>query len=386
MRIHAINVSETSLYHALSLIYSLTDREYSKTFPPGFNSFHRLLLYRIAQRFRLSHSLVDENSDRGIILSKNPDISMPKVLLIDLPYDANPGSGNKQSSSMTRETSSDSIDSVDNASNQTASSSQKKVVMMKRNTASENKNLKKDSSSSKQSQAAADKQRQYAEARARIFGLESTADSDDAAKVNASVSSNPPQTSARTIETPAAVYAHPQPVAAATTIITPQEAIETSSSMKAKKALERDRGADQRDPDFVRQTYAANPSPYAPPASYEMPNPMPRQPAYEAQYPPANYYYYDNYPANGHPGYAMPADTAYDPYLAGNGYYPQAGMPMNHRPVEGYYSAPYRGPTDPSYFPPPGPSQGGVTASRYPSSNPVLGPALDPSEFPPLGR
>lgn len=314
------------------------------------------------------------------MLTKNPDILIPKVLLIDLPYDANT---NKQQT-LAREPSSDSIDSADNMINQQPSS-QKKVVMMKRNTGSENKNMKKDLTSGKQSQAAADKAKQYAEARARIFGLEGTVESEDPGKAN--IESRPISVQvAKPIES---VHANP-PQILRTTFETSISADSISSSMKAKKALERDRGADERDPDFSRgrnfvpSTYTIQTNQ----PSYDLPSQMPRQSAYDAQYPTSNYYYYDNYPSNGNPGYDMPVDEGYDPYAdhvsrVVDPYY-HSNVPINRS--EGYYPTSYasRFPTsDLAYYPPQPPQQ--PTTARYPAG-PGLGPTLDPSDFPPLGR
>lgn len=39
-----------------------------KSFPPGYNSYRRLLMYRVGQRFRLSHTTVDASHEVSVLM------------------------------------------------------------------------------------------------------------------------------------------------------------------------------------------------------------------------------------------------------------------------------------------------------------------------------
>eukprot|EP01034_Spumella_vulgaris_P028530 gene28530-35404_t len=155
-----------------------------------FNSFRRLLAYRVGQRFGLQHMQSDyanENGERGITLLRTSYTSVPRVLLIDLDipvkdedsfqnggYDSTldynstatiavpvPGSGNspKNTSSST------------SSSSSSSSQAPKTFQVMKRNPARTDQDNNK-GVSVKTQQTAEDKEKAYQEARARIFGEE----------------------------------------------------------------------------------------------------------------------------------------------------------------------------------------------------------------------
>eukprot|EP01035_Chromulina_nebulosa_P020368 gene20368-26436_t len=176
--------------------------EIQKLFPPGFNSFRRLLLYRVAQRFHLSHAPsneINESGDRGIIISKTPDSCLPRSYLIDIPYD-NPNNS-ESSLDLTNKltiTPNDSLanESTSSKSNDLSNQQPKKFLMMKRttNNVDSTGNSKKELLlKSNASTNSLDKEKAYAEAKARIFGETSSTDleneqSADMSRTNSSES------------------------------------------------------------------------------------------------------------------------------------------------------------------------------------------------------
>jgi len=131
-------------------------------YPGAMNSFRRLLVYQSVYRFHLSHTIVNNNNyydsnDPGIILifkTTETKGCIPKQLLIDLD---NPSAID-----------SDLVSPPISNDNDNRSIAPKKVLMMKRNPS--NSDIKKDNIKAKQENSSADKERAYAEARARIFG------------------------------------------------------------------------------------------------------------------------------------------------------------------------------------------------------------------------
>ncbi len=157
-------------------------------FPPC-SSYHRLLLYRLAQRFGLEHAAVegegslglDPNVNRTLVLFKTPQTAMPRVLLIDM---------------CSRESS--------NGPNGDGKAPVMKLMRRSRpqgqqqpggggrgaegggGSSSSNSKEEDKSSAAGNGKSMTDRERAYAEARARIFGTDSTAAS--------SSSSAPPST------------------------------------------------------------------------------------------------------------------------------------------------------------------------------------------------
>jgi hypothetical protein len=82
-------VQSTSVNFLCSYIPRLTCacRDTILDVPPVANSFQRLLIYRVAQRFGLDHSAAEtmnESGDRGILIFKTDKTRVPDVLLINL--------------------------------------------------------------------------------------------------------------------------------------------------------------------------------------------------------------------------------------------------------------------------------------------------------------
>eukprot|EP01038_Epipyxis_sp_PR26KG_P006996 gene6996-9560_t len=159
--------------------------------PAVFNSFRRLLTYRVAQRFGLGHSTFDPNaekngsSDRGITLFRTANTMVPKTLLIDLniPVDTEQNQDGyfQQDVSYGLQSNSSKQDLVGlnngpTADSSTVSAAPKKVQVMKRVTKGEQNNNK--GSMNKQQQSAEEREKAYLEARARIFGEEATTTGD----------------------------------------------------------------------------------------------------------------------------------------------------------------------------------------------------------------
>jgi hypothetical protein len=135
--------------------------------PPVHNSFRRLLAYRIAQRFGLTHAVSDtlnENGERGILIYRTTDTHIPRPLLIDMPPPVGdyPSDSSPFGSSQNLEAAS---------GNETAVP--KKMIMMKRSPNRELDNKKE--ASKKEKLTAEEREKAYAEARARIFGAEAEA-------------------------------------------------------------------------------------------------------------------------------------------------------------------------------------------------------------------
>lgn len=159
--------------------------ERTMEFPPGFNSFRRLLTYRVAHRFRVERTASDtynELGDRGILLFKTLETCIPRQLLIDLKVD-NPELISMDSlgrypidmyqpHSYAAETFlTDNIPNTTSTANNTFNG--KTVKVARRPKPEESKKNKPPPGASQQS--ILDKERQYAEARARIFGEEAGA-------------------------------------------------------------------------------------------------------------------------------------------------------------------------------------------------------------------
>lgn len=142
--------------------------------PTVSNSFRRLLIYRLASRFRVvteSAQYPNEYGEKGVIAFRTPDSCIPTHLLINY----KPSGGYDEYDHPPLHDTSSSSSSSNN--NNSSSSSTKKVLVMRR-VPSASDNSKKDSASQRNQQSELDKERAYAEARARIFG-EATAAGED---------------------------------------------------------------------------------------------------------------------------------------------------------------------------------------------------------------
>lgn len=291
----------------------------TKVFPVT-NKFRRLLLHRLAQRFRLART----GEDSHILLTKTSDLVMPRMLLVDIPSEG----GSDFESNLPREPSSDSIQGVasndrrqnessvlsDNLNSKEKSSgtSQRKVVMMKRDTSNESRSGKKEQQQRQQSSGATDKAKQYAEAKARIFGLdasESEANTDpiptydvvSSQSVANFPSYNPQQlypSNTLSSSSTKASRISPSPIGNNASSSSARASSSASGSngtnvsnktSKNKKALERDRGADEKDPDFMRNNTRKNVST---PPQLLVPPQAPSSAAGNPSYPP-------NVPFNG---------------------------------------------------------------------------------------
>lgn len=67
------------------LIYLIISESFLNV-PPVSNSYQKLLIYKVAQRFALEHNvsdIVNESGDRGILFYKSSSTAIPSVLLIN---------------------------------------------------------------------------------------------------------------------------------------------------------------------------------------------------------------------------------------------------------------------------------------------------------------
>lgn len=204
------------------ILHFVKSKERVLDIPPMSNSFHRLCVYRVAQRFHLEHVYHDsapagDNSAQSFMLIKTAGTRIPTPLLIDIPL--------KEDVSNVQSSGNMSIGVV--SSDGRTRGNEKKPVLMKRDTNKQRKQHKKKADSSKD--LSSDRDRAYAEARARIFA--------DMEESNSSSSISPePSTTA----TSSSGQSGSRKAAAV---------INTSE----KKGTYRDRQAEMYDPDFVRR-------------------------------------------------------------------------------------------------------------------------------------
>mmetsp|Transcript_9480 Transcript_9480/g.17757 ORF Transcript_9480/g.17757 Transcript_9480/m.17757 type:complete len:476 (-) Transcript_9480:129-1556(-) len=202
------------------ILHFVKSKERVLDVPPMSNSFHRLCVYRVAQRFLLEHVYNDsmppaDNSAQSFSLIKTSATRIPSPLLIDIPLKEDvsnvKGSGNMPIGVVSGE-------------GQTRGN-EKKPVLMKRDTNKHRRQQKKKTDSSKDSSS--DKDKAYAEARARIFaGMEEDGSSTSPEPMTTTTSSSEQAGSRK-----------------ATAVINTSE----------KKVTYRDRQAEMYDPDFVRR-------------------------------------------------------------------------------------------------------------------------------------
>ena len=157
---------------------------------PGYNSFRRLLAYRVGQRFGLSHSTFSTEPtneagapERCITLFKTPASSYPRVLLIDLPADYAQEAA--ESAVGTPDLTSDASPptSCEAIPGPAESTGPRRMQLMKRQPAKSGADPKGAAPNRSQAtaQSSEDKERAYLQARARIFGNPAAVGSDDAA-------------------------------------------------------------------------------------------------------------------------------------------------------------------------------------------------------------
>jgi len=198
------------------ILHFVKSKESVLNVPPMTNSFHRLLVYRIAQRFQLEHTFMDysqpDAAEKGFALVKSSMTRIPTPLLIDIPLK-------------------EEVSNVKSASAVPIIGNNEKPVLMKRDTKKSKHKERKKTDSNKE--ASTDREKAYAEARARIFGLEGKPDTTEA-----SIKSSP-LTSA--------------PTASAYTPVSVNKVAPVVIDTADKKVTIRDRVAEMFDPDFVRQ-------------------------------------------------------------------------------------------------------------------------------------
>jgi hypothetical protein len=246
------------------------------------NSFRRLLAYKIAQRFGLEHSMSETRNERGetlahVIVYRSAYTFVPAILLVHIASNLGllepmpiPPLPQQQHGSAT----------------------QSKVMVMKRSTREQVD--RKGASAQRQVQTAEDKEKQYLEARARIFGDSGEEDPearepDEASRV--SPDKTPPATMDAVVA-PVNSQAHSPP---------PDESIEVKAeepwearrpprninNSNSKRSVMRNKDLEKTDPDFARRAdprlYAQQPPMFTPqylhtpsgyPMHYQQPFPM----------------------------------------------------------------------------------------------------------------
>lgn len=215
--------------------------------PPMHNSFWRLLAFRLSERFRLGRRTADtiaENGERGIIFFKTPEVSMPRRFLYDLSVGASEPesvvgkSGNAFAASDSRDSRA--------GNNQANPAPARKVMLMQRNP--NNLDAKKDTAprkSAADANKAADRDREYEELRARIFGGD-----------GATSPSTVDPASNQGVDGIRKVTSDPS-------LSKPVKKAQDTSKWTGKKSITRDADFGRYDPDFVRHSPVQSmPSPY----------------------------------------------------------------------------------------------------------------------------
>jgi hypothetical protein len=157
--------------------------EISLEFPSGLNSFRRLVVYRLADRFGLQKGQIQiDANEKTLRLLKSPNICIPRPLLIDFKDSLRATSGNTASPMTVSQSSSESAPDAE-------SSSSKKVMLIKRKPG-DNSSSSGKVSNNKPQLTAEDRERAYQEARARIFG-DAAGTSDQASSLSSSTSPQP---------------------------------------------------------------------------------------------------------------------------------------------------------------------------------------------------
>mmetsp|Transcript_92955 Transcript_92955/g.182140 ORF Transcript_92955/g.182140 Transcript_92955/m.182140 type:complete len:553 (+) Transcript_92955:64-1722(+) len=162
-----------------NILNFMNSSENTMEIPPGYNSFRRLLSYRIGQRFGLTHSTGDQLSEigeRSIFLFKTPSSCIPAALLIDLNLGTPTAEGGNDVQDETQLQNGNS--SLHATSAAAAAAPRKMLVMKRRPEQGDSLKNKGNSGASRPQQSVEDKERAYQEARARIFGDSETSTPD----------------------------------------------------------------------------------------------------------------------------------------------------------------------------------------------------------------
>lgn len=129
--------------------------------PPISNSFRRLIIYRVAQRFRLTHGT---SGDGGILLYRTSESHVPQQLLIDMKITNN----SAQSQESSQQQGSSIAQAGPDMSSMTSGDGKPKKLLVMRREGGTNKSEKKEER--RQQPSVDEREKAYAEARARIFG------------------------------------------------------------------------------------------------------------------------------------------------------------------------------------------------------------------------
>ena len=295
-------------------------------FPP-MSSYHRLLLHRLAQRFSLMHTAVDmpmynqygqfTGECCKIVVTKVEQSQIPRFLLVHIAQ----------------------------LQNNTRNAQQKKVLVMKRRTkASQDNKSKSSRANSKGAKSDAQKsieerERAYAQARARIFGSGDDGDKSDAGESSdkpdpASNTDTSNNTSAPRGSANSKSKSSPSSTSSSPATFTPRGPPPPRESERAEYA----RGPDPRAVGFYGAGRGRGRDPAGPmysrsPRGYD-PRGYPPRPQHNSMSPPV--------PPNSSHGYQS------DMYrrMGGHPEHPQYyhGQPMPHQPPMGYIPAGPRGP------------------------------------------
>jgi len=160
-------------------------REQQLSFEP-LNSFHRRIVHRLAERFQLDHQVFDvpfegqqfvsPGSNKGVLLSKSPLSRIPQVLLIDLPC---PELGTVTRWEATSQASLNvqgnlgsvgTVIPVSEGARSPISQQKQKVTLMRRRGKQGTSSRPQSSNQNSENLTITDREKAYAEARARIFG------------------------------------------------------------------------------------------------------------------------------------------------------------------------------------------------------------------------
>lgn len=318
--------------------------------PPMHNSFWQLLCFRLGERFRLAHRASDsmsETGQRGITFLKTSDTSMPRRFLYEVEV---------------REREVESF--VGRSGNDFAASSQerdggqaqgaggqKKVMLMQRSAPKPNaRGPERAAKDGNGLTSAGDREKAYAEARARIFGEEASSPSGSSTPPTPADSDSP-------THAPTQRPAEPSSSGAGASARPSQKKVQVQDPSKwtGKKSITREHDQGRYDPDFQRNVPSSSGAVAGPPSG-----PMGAPPMHAlgpaAMDPRANPYYAQPLPG---PPFAAPLPPGYFPPPS---YYPQ--------PHPGQYQFD---------FPP-----GNLTNSGAFSRQSPPPPLQDPKAFPPL--
>ncbi|ETV68792.1 hypothetical protein H257_15355 [Aphanomyces astaci] len=242
---------------------------------PSLSSYHRLIVHRLAERCHLEHQTADyyhatgydPNAVRVVTLFKTPRCAVPSILLIDLAADTAPPLPTHHTPAHPP-----------------------KIMSRKKGAGTAHKHHKTPAASS-DPRSMQDREKAYAEARARIFGDEAAPDKGVASVPPTASASSAAANQPSSTKSPAAPSTRPTPTSKH--LQQPQHGATThphhhhaphQQDWKQSKAQYRDRQKELNDPDFARHHQPRGPPPsYT--QSYNSPQ-APRYPSYEYYTPP----------------------------------------------------------------------------------------------------